>query len=339
MANRVPVVSVCLPTYNRATLLRESLSSVLGQTFRDLEVIVSDNASEDDTESVVRSFADPRVVYLKNAANVGAVPNINRSYQQARGEFIAFCPDDDLMLPENLARKVDVLRKHPSVGLVHSRFHVIDEHGKIQHFNTNRGHGRERDADAVENGQVFLRRMLAGPCEVNPVSAVFRRDCLEKLGGLDETLEYSDDYEYWMRIAVYYDVAYLATPLVMWRSHSQTLTNRFLVGGKTGISPGPLVEQMRCKKNILDRYGKDIRDVEDLRRMLREQVTERTAFQADSLLDEGAARREVCRFLYRMGAEFPHLFQESVYWKVLAKAALPTGSLRTWKKIRQSISH
>jgi glycosyltransferase involved in cell wall biosynthesis len=339
MLRNSPIVSVCLPTYNRAKMLREALASVLSQTLRDLEIIVSDNASVDDTELVVRSFGDPRIVYVKNARNVGAVPNINRCYAMARGEFIALCPDDDLMLPDNLARKVEVLRSHMRVGLVHSRFHVIDENGNVIRANTNKGHGPERDADAVEPGGVFLRRMLEGVCEVNPVSAVFRRECWEKLGGLDESLKYVDDYEYWMRIAVYYDVAYLAAPLVMWRAHAQTLTSQFVVGGKTGVSPSHLREQLRCKKNILDRYGKDIPDVRDLRKMLRRQTAERVAFQADCMLDEGTARSDVRRFLRGMGSGFPHLYATRLYWKMLAKTVVPWYRIRMLKKLRRSISH
>jgi hypothetical protein len=243
------------------------------------------------------------------------------------------------MLSNNLAQKVEVLRMNPTVGLVHSRFHVIDEHGTLIQANTNKGHGLERQSNAIEPGEVCLRRMLEGFCEVNPASAVFRRKCLEQLGGFDETLKHVDDYEYWMRIAVYYDVAYLADPLIMWRVHSQTLTSRFLVGGKTGVSPSHLREQLRCKRNILDRYGKDIPDVRGLRRMLRAQTVERVAFQADCMLDDGAAGSDVRRFLYGMGVDFPSLLGVTLYWKMLAKTALHPRCIRTLKKIRHSSSH
>lgn len=320
-------------------MLQDSIASVLGQTWQDFEIVVSDNASEDDTETVVRSFGDPRIVYVRNLRNVGATANINKCFATTRGEFIALCPDDDLMLPDNLARKVDLLRRHPRVGLVYSRFHVIDERGKVIQANTNKGHGPERESDAIEPGQVFLRRMLEGFCEVNPVSAVFRRECWEKLGGFDESLKYVDDYDYWMRIAVYYDVAYLAAPLVLWRAHAQTLTSQFLAGGKTGASPSHLREQLRCKKAILDRYGKDIADVRQLRKMLLRQIAERVAFQADCMLDDGMARSEVRRFLYSTGDEFPHLYATRLYWKMMAKTVLPPCSLRTLKKIRYLILH
>ncbi len=320
-------------------MVRDSIASVLAQTFQDFEIIVSDNASEDDTETVVRSFGDPRIVYVKNTRDIGATGNINNCFRTARGEFIALCPDDDVMLPDNLARKVDLLRKHPRVGLVHSRFHIIDEHGKVTQVNTNKGHGPEREFDTVEPGRVFLRRMLEGFCEVNPASVVFRRECFDRLGGFDESFKLTDDYEFWMRIAVYYEVAYLAEPLVMWRVHSGTLTNQFLVGGRAGATKEHLRDQLRCKRTIVDHYRKDIPDARHLRQMLRAQTTERVAFQADCMLDQGMGRRKVRQFLFEMGTEFPDLLCANLYWKMLAKTMLPLHVIQTLKNIRRIAFH
>jgi hypothetical protein len=89
----------------------------------------------------------------------------------------------------------------------------------------------------------------------------------------------------------------------------------------------------------LDRYGKDIPDVRDLRKMLRRQTAERVAFQADCMLDEGTARSDVRRFLRGMGSEFPHLYATRLYWKMLAKTVVLWYRIRMLKKLRHSISH
>ena len=88
MPSREPLVSVCIPTYNRAGLLRESIASVLAQTFGDFELIISDNASEDATESVVRSFGDDRIKYPRNAKNLGHRENMNCCLMLSKGRYI-----------------------------------------------------------------------------------------------------------------------------------------------------------------------------------------------------------------------------------------------------------
>ncbi len=129
--HRIPTVSICIPTYNRVALLQEAMDSVLGQTFQDFELIISDNASTDDTPSLLRSYTDPRIRYTRNARNLGAYRNYERCFALATGKYVGFLPDDDVMLPENLARKVAVLDEHPSVGLVHSRYHLMDQGGSM----------------------------------------------------------------------------------------------------------------------------------------------------------------------------------------------------------------
>jgi glycosyltransferase involved in cell wall biosynthesis len=118
-------------------MLKHSIESVLMQSFEDYELIISDNASDDETESVVKSYDDPRVRYSRNTTNIGCLANWNRCLALAQGKYIGILPDDDLMLPENLAAKVDVLSRHPEVGLIHSKYHLIDAEGRIIQFDTN----------------------------------------------------------------------------------------------------------------------------------------------------------------------------------------------------------
>ncbi len=75
-------------------MLRDTITSVLAQTWQDFEIVVSDNASEDDTETVVRSFGNPRIVYVRNSRDIGATSNINNCFAMTRSEFVALCPDD-----------------------------------------------------------------------------------------------------------------------------------------------------------------------------------------------------------------------------------------------------
>jgi glycosyltransferase involved in cell wall biosynthesis len=97
---------VTIPTYNRAHLLREAIRSVLSQSVTDLEFVVSDNASTDDTAAAVASFDDSRIHYVRNDTNLGHLVNMSRGFQLGTAPFVTILPDDDIMLPESLKRKV-----------------------------------------------------------------------------------------------------------------------------------------------------------------------------------------------------------------------------------------
>ena len=109
MSAKTPKVSVCIPTYNRPDFLRQAIESVLAQTFSDYELIISDNASEDSTTDLISSFKDRRIIYIRKEKNIGAIDNFNSCLAAAKGEYITIFHDDDIMLPDNLAFKVEAL--------------------------------------------------------------------------------------------------------------------------------------------------------------------------------------------------------------------------------------
>ncbi|MCX6030226.1 MAG: glycosyltransferase family 2 protein [Chloroflexi bacterium] len=108
-----PLVTVIIPTYNRADLLCEAVQSVLDQTYQDFAILISDNASSDNTAEAVACFGDPRIHYHRRPANVGMKENFRLAIAQAETEFVATLPDDDLYLPEHLQSGLDALASHP----------------------------------------------------------------------------------------------------------------------------------------------------------------------------------------------------------------------------------
>jgi len=129
--HRSPVVSVGLPVFNGENFLALALESLLGQTYGDFEIIVSDNASTDATEDIARSFVrhDDRMRYYRNDRNLGANPNYNRTFALARGEYFRWHAHDDICDPKYLECAVDILGSDPSVSLVHCRTRYIDRNG------------------------------------------------------------------------------------------------------------------------------------------------------------------------------------------------------------------
>lgn len=128
-----PTVSIGLPVYNGEEFLRESLDALLAQTYRDFELIISDNASTDRTEEICREYADrdPRITYVRQSVNIGAAPNHNAVVLLARGKYFKWASHDDLYAPTLLERCVEVLEADPEPVLVHALDAIIDQDGTV----------------------------------------------------------------------------------------------------------------------------------------------------------------------------------------------------------------
>jgi glycosyltransferase involved in cell wall biosynthesis len=220
-----PTVTVCIPTYNRRELLAASLGSVLDQSCRDVEVIVSDNASTDGTEDYVRSLNDPRIRYDRLEQNIGLFGNLSRCLHLGTGQYRVMLPDDDLMLPGNLAAKVRFLEAHPSAGMVHSAFRYLDSGGRPVGPTENWSRLGE---DTLEPGASFLRRSLAVGGIVCVSSVMLRSDLVA-----DERFDADDgpyaDIALWLRVAARSDVGFLAAPLSGYLVHAASASSGFAV--------------------------------------------------------------------------------------------------------------
>lgn len=126
-----PIVSIGLPVYNGENFLRVALHCLLGQTFTDFELIISDNASTDGTQAICKDYAarDPRIRYFRNEKNIGAAPNMNRVFALAVGKYFKWVSHDDLHAPTFVERCVEVLERNPSIVLCHSKTQLIDSNG------------------------------------------------------------------------------------------------------------------------------------------------------------------------------------------------------------------
>ncbi len=128
-----PRVSIGMPVYNGERFLRESLNSLLAQTFRDFELIISDNASTDQTEQICHEYAatDPRICYYRNETNLGASKNYNRVFELSTGDYFKWAAADDLCAPTVLERCVRILDQDPDVVVCYPKTEIIDEQGRI----------------------------------------------------------------------------------------------------------------------------------------------------------------------------------------------------------------
>jgi hypothetical protein len=224
-----PLVSVCVPTHDRAPLLAEALRSTLAQEGVALEVVVGDDASSDASRAVVEALGDPRIRFSHSPVRLGVARTRDRCLALARGTYVAWLDSDDSYEPGALARQVAVLEAHPRVSLVHGAVHVVDAAG-----------GRLADrgepfaTDAIEPGAVAFGHLLAAN-EVATSSVVARRSALQAAGP-SAALASSSDWAMWLRLALRGDVAYAATPVARYRQHTATITHATSAGG----------ERLRC---------------------------------------------------------------------------------------------
>ena len=113
-----PFVTIAIPTFNRALWLKECVLSALAQSYPRFEVLVSDNASTDETEDVLKNFADRRLRVVRQESNIGLLGNWNACLAEARGEYIVLVPDDDRIAPKMLERCIATFRKEPEIPIV-----------------------------------------------------------------------------------------------------------------------------------------------------------------------------------------------------------------------------
>jgi glycosyltransferase involved in cell wall biosynthesis len=212
----VPRVSVIIPTYNRAELLREALVSVLAQTYRDYEIIVADGGSTDHTPQVVTDFGD-RIIYVVLPHRGQPAAARNGGLSVASGEFVAFLDSDDLFLPNKLAVQVAILKAHPKVGMVYSD-------GLYFRESLDRPTAHVQDGLPTPSGHIFAD-LLCGNMLAPPVVLV-RRSCLDRVDMFDERPDFRavEDFDLWLRIAAACEVLYVPGDVAAIRRHSQSIS-------------------------------------------------------------------------------------------------------------------
>jgi len=211
-----PKVSVILPTYNRAKLLGTAMESVLGQSFGDLELLVVDDGSEDDTEALVRGYqeADERVHYLRGEHR-GISAALNAGIRVAQGKYVARMDSDDQWLPELLETEVAILEARPEIGLVYALAQWANA-DMVPQPNRILGVAPHFPNDA-------LRSMLWINLTCS-ITQLLRRECFDLVGLFDESLVTSMEWEMQLRVAFHYQIVFVDRVLALVRDHDQRTT-------------------------------------------------------------------------------------------------------------------
>ena len=218
-------ISVLMPVYNAEKYIAEAIDSILAQTFTDFEFIIINDGSTDKTAEIIRSYKDPRIVFVDNEKNQGLITVLNQGLNMARGEYIARMDADDISFPERFAEQIEFMDAHPDVGLLGAQLQMFgDRHWKSAY--------PEKigilDANNINHPTVMLRK------------SVFDKYNLH----YDHDYIAAEDYELWSRVVRYTKIVNLPDVLLKYRWHS---ANESVKKKKLQLK-----NTMRIQENVLD---------------------------------------------------------------------------------------
>lgn len=210
-------VSVIIPTFNRAHLIGRALSSVIGQSFRGIEVLIIDDGSTDDTREVVAPFLlDRRVKYIYQS-NKGVSSARNLGASLSSFSWIAFLDSDDEWLPNKISKQVEFIRENPEIQFVHTEENWIRNGKKVNKPKQYRKFG----------GDIFLKCISL--CAISPSTALLSKELFKKVGGFDEDFTVCEDFDLWLKITSSQSVGLVDEFLInKYGGHEDQLSTKFI---------------------------------------------------------------------------------------------------------------
>jgi glycosyltransferase involved in cell wall biosynthesis len=206
MRQESPLISVIIPTYNRAGCIERAVNSVLAQTYTNLEVIVVDDGSEDNTESVVASMPDGRVRYVKQDANRGAAAARNAGVRHAEGELIAFQDSDDYWYPDKLEKQMNYWEKHPEYSMIYGTYIRRLGNGHISFAVPG-----DCERETLE-GNIFEYLILDN--SIGAPTMILKKEAFMEVGGFDETMSCLEDWDFAVKFALKYSIGFVEEPVM-----------------------------------------------------------------------------------------------------------------------------
>ncbi|MBF0209096.1 MAG: glycosyltransferase [Oligoflexia bacterium] len=214
-------LTVCIPCYNAEKHIKETIKSVLAQTYREFNLFIIDNNSTDKTLSLISKIKDKRIAIFKNKKNIGMFGNMNKCIQMTKTPYLKILCADDILFPECLEKQVEVLEKNDKVHLVYNANRIINDHEKI--LTTRRYFPSSRK---VNGGALINSILKSGRNPVGEPSNVMLRTSILKRNKLvfDESLKYISDLELWIQILLHGDGYYINEVLNAFRIHTNSGT-------------------------------------------------------------------------------------------------------------------
>ena len=243
-------LTVVIPTFNRAELLKKSIQSVLNQTYQDFKLIILDNNSNDKTEEIVKEFSDKRIHYVKNEINIGVFPNMNKAFELSDSEYLIIFHDDDIMKPEFLRKETEILDKYDDVVAVASNVEMMDDDEKFlseKNFSITQNLFFEK----YQFIETYFKSGLYLPCP----TVMFRMSFIKENNlRFRELVGACADLYFWEEINTYdIKLCLLKEPLIKYRVHTKKKMQELPNFGKNYRN-----------QILLDKYSYDLADKNNL---------------------------------------------------------------------------
>ena len=257
----MPLVSVMLPVYNAECYVAEAIESILNQTYNNFEFIIVNDGSSDRSEEVILSISDERIRYYRNEVNLGLIGTLNKSISLSSGKYLARMDNDDICLPERLAKQVAFLESHPEVGVLGTAFYNIDKAGEIF------------SETAFPSQHNLLCWSL---CFFSPLAhptVMMRRELVQSEGGYKAGIVHCEDYDFWYRLSSKTKLSNLPDVLFKLRKHEMnssslfdtTQFNNSIIISRKMISQ--LIDEDIPEDLVRNLWKKDIKSIDEAKRI------------------------------------------------------------------------
>ena len=320
----LPLVSIVIPTYNRSSFLLQAVESILSQTWKNVEIVIVDDGSTDDTREVLAPYMGRiRYIYQSNSGRPSCPRNVG--IRNAAGKYIAFLDSDDIMDPRKIEMQVRFLEKNPEVGMVFTDFSTFAHGRAVSQSFTSSGHTPFVQLPKTQVGpNQYILSAEACDCLTldNPIgtpSVVARKEVFARIGTFDESLRWSDDIDMWFRIAEKFRLGYIDLPLFTRRIHRTNISSNLSTLNEGIVRARILVREKFLKSCVISA---------DTHRQLRRRLANMYCSLAFLQQNEGK-RRETIFSLWESINRRPVQF---IAYRVLGECMLPT---RTREALRR----
>lgn len=270
-----PLVSVIIPTYNRAWALKKAVDSVLEQDYKEFELIVVDDGSTDDTQTLLKSYP-AGTLKLISQPHAGVSAARNRGFSAASGTLIAFLDSDDYWYPKKLSAQVAFFNKNPDAMICQTEEIWIRDGKRVNPKNKHK----------KPSGIIFTPSLEL--CLISPSAVMMRKSLIAKVDGFDESLPACEDYDLWLRITCRYPVHLIDTPLIVKTGGHEDQLSR-----ATGLDK----YRIYALKKILQSDFLTPQQIQDAEAMLKKKCR----IYADGCAKHG--RRTVAAYYYRLAED------------------------------------
>jgi len=252
--NYSPLVSICIPAYNAEKFIKETIECVINQTYQNLEIIITDNCSDDSTPQIIKSFYDTRIHYIRNESNIGAQANSNKAIGLAKGKYIKLLCADDIIYPECIQLQVEIFENPQNTNLVMvcANKNVINQEGKK--ILTKKFPGKT----GYLNGLKSIRKSIHYGTNIigEPASVLFKRNVLESSGYFSTDNLFVMDFDLWSRMLLFGDLYAIDKVLYEFRISTSSLSTNMGIGQVNLFNKfvDKLYEDKRFKINRIDKF-------------------------------------------------------------------------------------